>query len=390
MAAYSPGGSSLYPDDLFPSARSASNIVGTSGVGTYNAAALEKKLTGIRASASPFIFERYEGINGSSAVKDKETMMQLIYSYLVNYREDTVALSSFLKRDKATLANLLSNPQVWFSNKINLVTSSYNSRRGIPTLESYDHIHMNDIMKIYRDRFGDLSDMDFFFIGNFNPDTLQLLTSRYLGALPGKGRKETWKDIGDRYPAGRIDSTFYRGEAPKSLVQYIFHGLDKFNPDTAYLLQSLIDVARIKLREELREEEGGVYGVAIGGGQSKYPVEQYSIRISYNVDPPRTEELDDACLAVVRKLKTEIDPADIVKITEAQRQGRIKDLQQNQFWMNAFVNGWMNGTDVAQATQLSTLEKRIATLSPEVLMKAARKYFNEKDLISLVMYPEKK
>jgi zinc protease len=257
-------------------------------------------------------------------------------------------------------------------------------------MESYDHIRMSDIIKIYSDRFGDLSDMDFFFVGNFNPDSLQVLTSRYLAALPGKGRKETWRDIGDRYPPGRIDSTYYRGEAPKSLVQYIFHGPDRFNPDTAYLLQSLIDVARIKLREELREEEGGVYGVAIGGGQSKYPIEQYSIRINYNVDPPRTEELDDACIAVVRKLKTEIDPGDIVKITEAQRQGRIKDLQQNQFWMNAFVNSWMNGTDLNQATQLSILEKRIATLSPEVLMKAARKYFNESSLISLVMYPEKK
>jgi zinc protease len=390
MTGYSPGGSSLYSDPLFPSARGASNVIGTSGVGTYNAAALEKKLTGIRASASPFIFERYEGINGSSAVKDRETMMQLIYSYLVNYREDTVALSSFLKREKSTLANLLSNPQVWFSNKVNLVTSSYNSRRGIPTLESYDKIRMADIMKIYRDRFGDVSDMDFFFVGNFNPDTLKLLTSRYLGALPGAGRKETWKDIGDRYPAGRIDSTYYRGEAPKSLVQFIFHGPDLYNPDTAYLLQSLIDIARIELREELREEEGGVYGVAIGGGQTKYPIEQYSIRINYNVDPPRTQELDDACLAVVRKLKTEIDPADILKITEAQRQGRIKDLQLNQFWMNNFVNSWINGTELAQAVQMETLEKRIATLSPEVLMKAARKYFDEKNLISLVMYPEKK
>jgi len=390
MTGYSPGGSSLYKDDLFPAARSASNVVGTSGVGTYNAAALEKKLTGIRASASPFIFERYEGINGSSSVKDKETMMQLIYSYLVRYRQDTVALSSFLKRERSMLANLLSNPQVWFTDKVNRVTSSYNLRRGIPTLASYDRITMSDIIDIYSDRFGDLSDMDFFFVGNFDPDTLQLLTSRYLAALPGKGRKETWRDIGDRYPKGRIDSTYYRGEAPKSLVNYIFHGPDHYNPDSAYLLQSLIDVARIKLREELREEEGGVYGVGIGGGQSKFPIEQFSIRISYNVDPPRTEELDDACLAVVRKLKTEIDPGDIIKITEAQRQGRIKELQQNQFWMNAFVNSWMNDTDVAQATQLATLEKRIATITPEVLMSAARKYFDEGSLIGLVMYPEKK
>ncbi len=390
MSAYSPGGSSLYPDAVFPSARGTSNVVGSSGVGTYNATGLEKKLTGIRASASPMIFERYEGISGSSSVKDQETLMKLVYSYIVKYREDTVALNSYLKRERSSVVNLLSDPQIWFSNKVNKITASYHPRSGIPTIQSYDQVRMSDIMNIYRDRFSDVSDMEFFFVGNFNVDSLKVLTSRYLGALPGGGRKETWKDLGVRFPTGRIDSVYYKGEAPKTLVQFIYHGMDHYDPDTAYLLQSLVDVARIKLREKMREDDGGVYGVAISGSQSKYPVQQYAIRISYNVDPPRTEELAKDCIAVIEAMKTSIDPSDIIKITEAQRQGRIKDLQQNQFWMGAFVNSWLNGTPMAQSIQSSVLEKRISTLSPEVLMKAARKYFTQKDLISLTMYPEKK
>jgi zinc protease len=248
---------------------------------------------------------------------------------------------------------------------------------------------MEDIMKIYKDRFADVSDMHFFFVGNFNPDSLKQLTSRYLGALPGNGRDEQWKDVGDRMPMGRIDSVYYRGEAPKSLVQLIYHGDDHFNADTSYLLQSLLDLARIKLREELREEEGGVYGVSIGGSQSKYPVEQYSIRINFNADPPRTNDLIASAREVISKLKQEVDPADIIKVTEAQRQGRIKDLEQNQFWMGAFVNSWLNGSDMYAMTQLSILEKRISGLNASALMQAARKYFKEDDLISVVMFPEK-
>jgi zinc protease len=190
-------------------------------------------------------------------------------------------------------------------------------------------------------------------------------------------------------PKGRIDSVYYRGEAPKSLVQMIYHGDDHFNADTSYLLQSLLDLARIKLREELREEEGGVYGVSIGGGQSKFPVEQYSIRINFNADPPRTNDLIASAREVIGKMKQQVDPADISKVTEAQRQGRIKDLEQNQFWMSAFINSWLNGTDMYAMTQLSTLEKRIAGLNDKVLMQAARKYFKEDDLISVVMFPEK-
>jgi zinc protease len=232
--------------------------------------------------------------------------------------------------------------------------------------------------------------MHFFFVGNFDPDSLQILTSRYLGALPGGGRTETWRDVGDRYPKGRIDSVYYRGEAPKTLVQLIYHGSDRVHPDSGYVLQSIIDVARIKLREELREEEGGVYGVGIGGGQSKYPIEQYSIRMSFNADPARADGLVESARKVIQKLKEHIDPDDIVKITEAQRQGRIKDLQQNHFWMNNMLSSWMNATDLYSETQLEILEKRIAMLDAEVLKKAARKYFDENELITVVMHPEKK
>jgi hypothetical protein len=49
----------------------------------------------------------------------------------------------------------------------------------------------------------------------------------------------------------------------------------------------------------------------------------------------------------------------------------------------------MNGTDLYGNTQLDVLEKRISGLNEAVLMKAARKYFNEKELISVVMFPEK-
>ena len=389
MNAYSPGGHSLYEDDLYPSARSTSSVVGNSGVGNFNATALDKKLSGLRVNVSPFIFERHEGFNGSSSVADLETMMQLIYSYATAYREDTVALNAYLSKEKGMYGNLLANPQNWYSDKVSKITSQNHPRRGFPELESYDRIRMSDIMNIYSDRFNDFSDMQFFFVGNFDPDSLKLLTSRYLGALPGDGRNETWRDIGDRMPSGRVDSVFSRGEAPKSIVQLIYHGEDKYDPDEGYVLQSLIDLARIKLRESLREEEGGVYGVSVFGGQSKYPIEQYSIRISFNAEPSRTNELTELARNVINKLKDDIDPADIAKVTEIQRQGRIRDLKQNQFWMGSIINSWMNEVDLDQQVQMEILEQRISRLDRDVLLEAARKYFNESELISVIMFPEK-
>jgi zinc protease len=300
-----------------------------------------------------------------------------------------VALNAFLHREKGMYPNVLANPNNWYSEQVTKILSQNHPRRGFPTMESYDEIEMEEIMDIYTDRFKDFSDMDFFFVGSFNPDSLRILTSRYLAALPGTGRNETWKDVGDRMPSGVIDTVFTRGEAPRSFVQLIYHGNDHFDFDTAYVLQSLIDLGRIKLREALREDQGGVYGVSISGGQSLYPIQQYSIRVNFNAEPSRTNELTDLAKKVIDQLKVDIDPADIAKVTEIQRQSRIRDLQQNQFWMSTMINSWLNNTDISEMIKLDYLEKQIAGLNESVLLKAARKYFNDKELISVVMFPAK-
>lgn len=389
MSAYSPGGHSLYDDTLFPSARSASSVIQSSGVGPYNATALDKKLSGKRVRVTPFIGERYEGIDGSSSVADLETMMQLAYAWVTAYREDTIALSAYLHREKTMFANQLQNPNNWFADRVIRILSQNHPRRGFPDPGSYDQVTMEQIMHIYKDRFKDVSDMHFFFVGNFEPSVLQQLTGRYLGALPGGGRVEEGRDIGERMPSGAIDSVYHRGQAPKSLVQLVFHGHDQFHPDSSYILQSLIDVARIKLRESLREEESGVYGVSISGSQSNFPVAQYSIRISFNADPARAQELTESAMQVLQKLKLEVDPADIIKVTEAQRQGRIKDLQQNQFWMGSFIYATLNDVSLEEQVLLEKLEARIQNLDSQDIQQAARKYFNEKELISVMMFPEK-
>src|SRR5690606_13538215 len=135
------------------------------------------------------------------------------------------------------------------------------------------------------------------------------------------------------------------------------------------------------------EDEGGVYGVGIFGSQSDYPVPEYEIRISFNTDPPRTQPLIEAALDVVRGLKISVEPADIQKITEAQRQSRTKNLMQNGFWMSAMINSYFTEVPVDSYTSPDRLEQRIAMLHPEVLCRMARKYFDEESLIRLVLHP---
>jgi len=170
-------------------------------------------------------------------------------------------------------------------------------------------------------------------------------------------------------------------------VRMIYHGDFSWDDESRFALEMLLEHARIKLRESLREDMGGVYGVSISGGASKDPKPLYNINISFNSDPPRTEELVHASNAVLQEIiNGNITAEDIQKIKELQRQSRIKNLKENRYWQSAMINNWMDGTPLEQLTQ-EYLDKELETISPEMIQTAAANYFSG-NRIQVVMHPE--
>ena len=387
VGGYSWGGSSLYSDEQYFSAQAIGSVMRESGVSEFEAPQLTKKLAGKTVSIFPFIGERYEGFNGSCSPKDIETLFQLLYLYAHAPRMEDDAMQAYLKKQATILENMLSNPNNYFGEVVNKIRYQNHPRRGLPQAEDLKKVRMDEMQMIYRDRFADMSDFMFFFTGAIDPVQLKDLATRYLGNLPASKRSETWKDIGVTSPEGQIDSTFNRGEAPRSNVRMIYHGDFTWDDESRFAFQMLIEHARIKLRESLREDMGGVYGVSIFGGTSKEPKPLYNINISFNSDPPRTAELTDAAYDVIHKIAGgEITPEDIQKIKELQRQARVKNLKENRFWHSGMINNWTEGTPLEQLTQ-EYLDMQLEQVTPEMIQHAAQKYFSG-NRIQVVMHPQ--
>ena len=115
MSAFSPGGHSLYDDEMYQSASSASSLVDLSGLGKFSVVELQKKLTGNRARVTPYIGELYEGFRGSSNIEDLETLFQLVYLYFTEPRKDEIALQSYVSRQKGILENMMADPDFFFA-----------------------------------------------------------------------------------------------------------------------------------------------------------------------------------------------------------------------------------------------------------------------------------
>ena len=179
---------------------------------------------------------------------------------------------------------------------------------------------------IYKDRFADAGDFTFVFVGNIDLGKLELLVTTYLASLPTKKRKETWKDVGVKWPVGMHSKVVERGREPKSQVMLAFHGKERWSRDAENDLQMLGEVLRIRLRETLREELGGVYGVGAGGGLSRRPRQEYTFTVNFGCAPDNVEALKQRVLADIAVLQKDgIGPDYLEKVKQARRRARELD-----------------------------------------------------------------
>ena len=388
LSSMSPGGSSLYSDEDYFNVSNATRIVNEAGLANFSSTQLDKMMAGKKVGVSPYIGQFSEGLNGSASPDDVETLFQMVYHYFHNPRIDEEAFSSFKTKQIGVFKNILSNPDYYFSDKVSRLTYNNNPRVVFPTVEMWENLDYSKVMEFYKERFADASDFTFFIVGNYDEATIKDQIQTYLGNLPSTNREETWKDVGIEAIKGGLKETITNGVAPKTNVHMFWHGGYDYNKDNNYVMSSALAYLRIKLREKLREDLGGVYGVRVSGGGSKKPREQYSITVSFNADPPMADKLVMAAKEVIAKAASEgPSDEDMVKVKETQKQNRIKSLEQNRFWSSQLSRGHENDRDFS-GISLEALEEQIAGLSADQIKAAIASYFDNKNFIEILMVPD--
>lgn len=388
MSATSPGGSSLYGDDEYFNASNAASIVGEAGIGVFSPTQLQKLLAGKTVSVRPYVGGLSEGMNGTSSPDDLEIMFQMIYKYFYEPRIDDQAFTSFINKQSGIYKNLMSNPQYFFSDYVSNKKFNNHPRVGFPSAEDWTNLDYQRAMEIYHERFGDASDFIFSFVGNFDETEIVDYVQKYLGNLPNLDREETWKDVGVNAVKGGIMDRFKKGEAPKTNVHMYYHGDYDYTSDNNYVMNSTLAYLRIKLREALREDLGGVYGVRVSGGGSKKPKEKFGITVSFNADPPMADTLVTTAKAVIEKAMMEgPDELDMTKVKETQKQGRVKSIKQNRYWQQRIGQEHDDEKNFDEIL-LPALEKRIAGLTAAQIKEAVGRYFNYDNYIEIIMDPE--
>jgi len=383
---FSPGGNSLVSDENYIAAITATGIINQSGIGNFNQTELQKLLSGKVVRVYPGIGELTEGISGNASLQDLETMFQLIYLNFTAPRKDTTAFQSYQNRMKAYITNRSASPETAFRDTVQVTLAQYHHRARPWTAELLNEMDLRKSFNIYRDRFADASDFTFFFVGNFTLEKIKPLVQTYLGGLPSLNRKEAWKDVGMNPPRGVIKKVAKRGIEPKGKMELVFSGDYDWNRQNNYDFQAMISVLRIKLREIIREDLGGTYGVRINASRSHFPKEDYQIRISFGCDPKRIDELTQAVFVQIDSLqKFGIKEKYISKVKENQLREFEIDLKDNRFWLNNLNSYYYHKLDLLDLLKYEAL---VEQLSVKAVQNAAKKYFNTNNYVLVNLLPQ--
>ncbi len=387
FTAFSPGGTSLTADADYVAAMTAASLIIQSGVGDLDLTRLHKLLADKAVSVRPYISELEEGFKGAASPEDAELLFQLIYLYATAPRASEEAFASVKQRQLGLIENRLARPDTEFWDTTTRLLTQDHPRRRPWTTEMIDEMDLGRSFEIYQDRFADLSDFTFVFVGSFQLDDLRPLVRRYLATLPATGRREQWRDVGVSAPDGAIEETVSRGLEPRSEVAIVFtHDLD-WNRRNRFTVGAMAAVLRIRLRERLREDEGGTYGVAVRASADRFPRSETRLGISFSCDPARVHELTDAVFRDIRALQEQgPSAATLTKVQEQQRRSREVQLRENSFWVGSLAWHLWHGEDPRQILDFDDL---VDGLTPAAVREAAVRWIDLDRHVQVVLMPDR-
>ena len=388
FSAYSPGGASLLPDNDVINADLSSVVLSLSGVGEFNQITLGKKLTGKRAGVRASLDENNQSLRGSASSKDLETLFQLAWLRMTQPRVDSSAFLAFKNQMRSVMANQRNTPEAVFEDTITVTMSQHHPRVKIISPELLDSVDLRRSLAIYRERFADGGAFTFFLVGSFKPDSVRPLVERYLASLPSLQRTEKARDVGIRPPTGVVERTVKMGVEAKAQTQLIFTGDCKYSYENRVVLGALRDLLDIRLREALREDKGGTYGVSVGGSCHRIPTERYEINLSFGSAPERVDELVKEVFAVIDSVKAGIvSDSNLTKVKEIPLRSRETALRQNGSWLSWMVDADEDGRDQRDFLRLPEILNGITSTT---LRDAARLYLRTDQYARFTLLPATK
>ncbi len=376
------GGSSVIDNQYVAEIKLMDDVASIGGLGKFSATDLKKNLSGKNVDIHFKVGLYNESINGSSSVKDLETLMQLIYLNFTDVRKDDEAYKSMAQRLKGILATLANNPDIIFNDSLMSTVYMNNPRFAMPTVQEIDAVNYDTLLKLYKERFANPSDFTFTFVGNVSEDELKPLVEQYIASLPNRlpTREPTLREIPTR--KGVCNNHFTRAmETPKATTAIIHTGKMKYDVENLVMLSALGQLFEMEFTDKIREKEGGTYGVSVRYEPEKLPKEGFTLQFQFDADPARRVALVEAMNNITAQMQQNGPDAQMLqKVKEYMLKQHTDNLKKNYYALKNTWQYYVYGVDLEK-----DYEKYVNELTVESVKAFAHKLLSQNNRIEVSM-----
>ncbi len=388
--AHSWGGQSKVPMDQIANAYVLQNFIDSYGLGDFSSSELKKKLMG-KVVYRGFIMDEFtESVYGGGNVKDLETLFQLIHLQFTNPRFDKEAYQSTHQKIRENLENMKNNVGRAFNDSTIRTMANYHPRKVIWGDKLFKQISYEGIKNVYLDRFSNAGDFVFAISGDFDVEQLEQMIEKYIASLPVKNvKKENFIDHGVRSPESDLNNYFERElETTKSTIYVNLHNKKyTFNPQNNLYARIISKLLSKRYLEEIREKEGGTYGVNVFAKTIKYPEDEVQLVLTFDCDPANAEKLKGIALNEIQKiLDGNIIEEDLEKVKKSFIKSRKESVGRLNYWHSMLYFYVYDGRTYLADDDYYDF---VGSITPESVVKMANKFFKKAVKVEVIMTDKK-
>ena len=154
------------------------------------------------------------------------------------------------------------------------------------------------------------------------------------------------------------------------------------------IIHQLASLLNIRLREVIREDKSGSYGVSTNGYIDGWPERYYRVSIEFGCEPARQDELYETVIDTIKEIqKGNISDDLIEKLKETYIRTIETNMRNNYWWLNRFTAEVLFEYEPTWFTK--DTGKVAEWITKEALVEAANKYLNTDVVLKAYLKPER-
>ena len=239
-------------------------------------------------------------------------------------------------------------------------------------------------MEIARERYANAADFSFIFTGKISADTLLPLVEQYIASLPSdKGKEKQGKVL--KLNDKPQESIFARPmQQPMATVVYMENNKSKYNLKQQLIYSIAMQVLDIIYTEEIREKDGGTYGVSTSGAIRVNPDKRALLQIVYQTDPARYEDLNVKIENLLQQFAQDGPSEENLQ--------KVKDYMIKNYKENLQLNGYYSSNMLEYVSTgqnfIDNYEEVLESITTEDVRKSVASVLKGDNRIKIVMYNE--